>query len=79
MIKLSPKPGGNIGENTTDSYIIPDFFVYNNGGQLELTLNTKNAPDLRVSEGYRDMLKEYDRGSKKDKRQKEAVIFIKQK
>ena len=65
--------------NNAESYIIPDFFIYNNNGQLELTLNTKNAPDLRISEGYRDMLKEYDRGSKKDKRQKEAVLFIKQK
>jgi len=80
IIKLSPKPGGNMGEmNKAESYIIPDFFIYNNNGSLELTLNTKNAPDLRISEGYRDMLKEYDRGSKKDKRQKEAVLFIKQK
>ena len=46
---------------------------------MELTLNAKNAPDLHISEGYRDMLKEYDKGSKKDKRQKEAVLFIKQK
>jgi RNA polymerase sigma-54 factor len=69
-----------MGESSSaESYIIPDFFIYNNNGQLELTLNTKNAPDLRISEGYRDMLKEYDRGSKKDKRQKEAVLFIKQK
>ena len=80
IIKLSPKPGGNLGEmNKAESYITPDFFIYNNAGQLELTLNSKNAPDLRISEGYRDMLKEYDRGSKKDKRQKEAVLFIKQK
>jgi len=80
IIKLSPKPGGNMGEmNKAESYIIPDFFIYNNNGSLELTLNTKNAPDLRISEGYRDMLKEYDRGSKKDKRQQEAVLFIKQK
>ncbi len=80
IIKLSPKPGGNMGEmNNAESYITPDFFIYNNNGVLELTLNTKNAPDLRISEGYREMLKEYDRGSKKDKRQKEAVIFIKQK
>jgi RNA polymerase sigma-54 factor len=80
IIRLSPKPGGNMGEsNKAESYIIPDFFIYNNNGVLELTLNTKNAPDLRISEGYRDMLKEYDRGSKKDKRQKEAVLFIKQK
>jgi len=42
-------------------------------------LNAKNAPDLHISEGYRDMLKEYDKGAKKDKRQKEAVLFIKQK
>lgn len=80
IIKLNPKPGGNIGGmNKAESYIIPDFFIMNNGGKLEVTLNAKNAPDLRISEGYRDMLKEYDRGSKKDKRQKEAVLFIKQK
>ncbi len=80
IIKLNPKPGGNIGEiNKAESYIVPDFFVLNNNGQLELTLNSKNAPDLRISEEYRDMLKDYDKGSKKDKRQKEAVLFIKQK
>jgi len=80
ILKLNPRPGGNVGEiNKAESYIIPDFFIINNAGKLELTLNSKNAPDLRISEGYRDMLKEYDRGSKKDKRQKEAVLFIKQK
>ncbi len=80
VIRLTPKPGGNIGDPSgQEGYITPDFFIYNNAGMLELTLNTRNAPDLRVSEGYRDMLKDYDRGSKKDKRQKEAVIFIKQK
>lgn len=80
IIKLNPKPGGNVGEvNKAESYIVPDFFILNNAGKLELTLNSRNAPDLRISEGYRDMLKDYDRGSKKDKRQKEAVLFIKQK
>jgi len=80
IIKLNPKPGGNLGEmNKAETYIVPDFFVINNNGSLELSLNAKNAPDLRVSEGYRDMLKEYEKGSKKDKRQKEAVLFIKQK
>lgn len=80
IIRLNPKPGGNHGDlNKAESYVVPDFFIYNNAGKLELTLNSKNAPDLRISEGYRDMLREYDKGSKKDKRQKEAVIFIKQK
>uniref|UniRef100_UPI0036F40BAE RNA polymerase factor sigma-54 n=1 Tax=Ferruginibacter albus TaxID=2875540 RepID=UPI0036F40BAE len=80
IIRLNPKPGSTIGgANKGESYIIPDFFIINNNGKLELTLNSKNAPDLRISEGYRDMLKDYDRGSKKDRRQKEAVLFIKQK
>jgi RNA polymerase sigma-54 factor len=80
IIKLNPKPAGNIGDtNKGESYVIPDFFIFNNAGKLELTLNSKNAPDLRISEGYRDMLKDYEKGTKKDKRQKEAVFFIKQK
>jgi RNA polymerase sigma-54 factor len=80
IVKLNPKPGGNVGEvNKGETYVIPDFFILNNAGKLELTLNSKNAPDLRISSDYRDMLRDYDRGAKKDKRQKEAVMFIKQK
>ncbi len=80
IIKLNPKPGSSFAVlNKAESYIIPDFFVFNNNGILELTLNSKNAPELRVSEGYKEMMRAYDRGQKKDKRQKEAVLFIKQK
>jgi RNA polymerase sigma-54 factor len=80
IIKLNPKPGANVGDSgKNEGYVIPDFFIINNAGKLEITLNSRNAPDLRISEGYRDMLKDYDRGAKKDKRQKEAVLFIKQK
>jgi RNA polymerase sigma-54 factor len=80
ITRLNPKPGGNVGEiNKAESYVVPDFFITNTGGKLELILNSKNAPELRISEGYRDMLKDYDRGAKKDRRQKEAVLFIKQK
>ena len=80
IIKLNPKPGGDVGDsNQKESYVIPDFYILNNAGSLELTLNGRNAPDLRISEDYKDMMKEYDRGAKKDKRQKEAVQFIKQK
>jgi len=80
IIRLNPKPGGNLTDvNKAESYVVPDFFIFNNGGKLELTLNSKNAPDLRISEGYKDMLRDYEKGSKKDRRQKEAVLFIKQK
>ncbi|GAA4300823.1 RNA polymerase factor sigma-54 [Compostibacter hankyongensis] len=80
IIRLNPRPGSNYNQaSKAESYIVPDFIIFNNNGVLELSLNAKNAPDLRISEGYREMLKDYDRGSKKDKRQKEAVLFIKQK
>lgn len=80
IIRLNPKPGGNYSSGSqAENFIIPDFYVVNNNGKLELSLNSRNAPALRVSEGYRDMMKEYEKGSKKDKRQKEAVTFIRQK
>lgn len=81
ITSLNPKPGaGYEGNNSsTNSYIIPDFFIYNNNGNLELTLNSKNAPELRVSSNYRDMLRDYDKTAVKDTRQKDAVFFIKQK
>ncbi len=80
IIKLNPKPGSSFAvENKAENYIIPDFFVYNNNGVPELSLNSKNAPELRISDGYREMMRAYDRSEKKNKQQKEAVIFIKQK
>lgn len=80
IIRLNPKPGGNLGSvNKAESYVIPDFFILNQNGKLELTLNSRNAPELHISEGYKDMMKEYSRGSKKNKQQKDAVLFIKQK
>jgi RNA polymerase sigma-54 factor len=81
ITKLNPKPGGvaETNKNINEAFVIPDFFIYNNLGRLEVTLNSKNAPELRISEGYRDMLKEYGKSTKTDKGQKEAVFFIKQK
>lgn len=78
--KLNPRPGTHFDAvNKAEQFIIPDFFVYNYNGKPELTLNQRNAPDLKVSDEYRGMLKDYEKGSKTDKRQKEAVAFIKQK
>lgn len=80
IIKLNPRPGGNYGSvNKAESYVIPDFFIVSNNGELELSLNSKNAPDLHISGSYKEMLKAYDEGNKNNKQQKEAVLFIKQK
>jgi len=80
IIKLNPKPGSLYTiVSKGESYVIPDFFVFNNNGILELSLNSKNAPELRVSEGYKEMMRAYDRSDKTNKQQKEALQFIKQK
>lgn len=82
IIKLNPKPAGAINNSAVNQYIIPDFIVTNRDGELELTLNSKNAPDLRINDQYLDMLKGYResvQSRKATKPEKEAVLFIKQK
>ena len=80
ILSLNPKPGAETGySNEAEMYIIPDFTVLINNNKLELTLNSRNAPPLIISDDYKLMLKEYEKGQKQDKAQKEAVFFIKQK
>jgi RNA polymerase sigma-54 factor len=80
IISLNPKPGAETGHmSEADKYIIPDFTVLINNTKLDLILNSRNAPPLVISDDYKLMLKEYDRGNKQDKAQKEAVFFLKQK
>ena len=83
ILKLNPKPAGIIVGNTiTHQYIIPDFIIYNRDGVLELSLNSKNAPDLRINDQYTEMLKGYREsvnGQHNTRSKKEAVFFIKQK
>lgn len=80
ILKLTPKPGSAYSSSAkAGNYIIPDFFIKNNNGQLELTLNARNAPELRVSNEYINMLKAYDETTKRNKEQRDALLFIKQK
>ncbi|MBK8340188.1 MAG: RNA polymerase factor sigma-54 [Flavobacteriales bacterium] len=79
IVHLNPKPGNTARDSAKPTQeIVPDFQVLAIDGQLELTLNGRNAPELRVSKQYRDMILEYQR-NKKDKEQREALQFIKQK
>ncbi len=79
IIRLNPKPGSVEGETGNVQYLIPDFILTNNGGKLELTLNAKNAPELRISRSFADMLDTYDKSSKQSKNMRETVSFVKQK
>ncbi len=77
---LNPKPGGAYNNNTHHiEHVVPDFAIKIKNGELELTLNGRNAPEMHVSPHYRNMLKGYKEAKKKTKEQKDAVLFIKQK
>jgi RNA polymerase sigma-54 factor len=80
ILKLNPKPGGSgpSGLGKTQ-YLMPDFILTNDNGIFNLTLNARNAPELRVSPAYTEMFRTYDKAAKKDQKMKEAVTFVKQK
>ena len=78
--KLNPKPGGAHNENTKiNSSVVPDFTIELVDGEIKLKLNSRNAPDLYVSQEYKNMLSGYSESKEKTKSQKDAVLFIKQK
>jgi len=78
--KLNPKPGGSYdGNQKMVEHVVPDFTIRIVDGELELSLNGRNAPELHVSKDYQDMLKTYKDTSEKSNSQKDAVQFIKQK
>tara|TARA_R110000868_G_scaffold140989_2_gene357075 strand:+ start:3525 stop:4919 length:1395 start_codon:yes stop_codon:yes gene_type:complete len=78
--RLNPKPGGSYsGNNRTVEHVVPDFTIRIVEGELELTLNGRNAPELHVSREYNNMLEGYKNSKEKSKSQKDTVMFIKQK
>ncbi len=82
VLKLNPKPGGLYGGSTAknDQSIIPDFILENNEGDLILSLNAKNVPDLRINKKYAEMLDVFTHKKKTHtKQEKEAIFFVKQK
>lgn len=79
ITRLNPKPGGTSDGLIKTQYIIPDFILTNVNGKFEISLNSKNAPELRVSRSYSEMFDAYDKSDKKDKKLKDTVTFVKQK
>jgi RNA polymerase sigma-54 factor len=80
IIKLNPKPGNSIADNSRNiEQITPDFILSNNDGILEVSLHSRNMPALRVNKEYTEMLDSYARSREKNKSQKEAASFVKQK
>jgi len=77
--KLNPKPGGALSEGSQNNHIVPDFILTIENGSLNVKLNRRNTPDLRVSNSYKEMLSGYANAPEKNKSMQEAVLFIKQK
>ena len=78
--KLNPKPGGSfVGNNKIAEQIVPDFTIRIIEGELELSLNSRNAPELHISNEYNNLLQGYKNSKEKSKSQKDAILFIKQK
>jgi len=77
---LNPKPGSTYsGQNRLIETVVPDFSIRIDEGELALTLNGRNAPELHVSRSYSEMLKGYKEAAQHSRDQKDAVMFIKQK
>ena len=82
ILKLNPRPGSSFSSTSqTIQTLVPDFILENNDGELQLSLNARNVPDLRLSYTYTEMLQSYTNKSKneKTKSDKEAISFVKQK
>lgn len=82
ILKLNPKPGGSFHDplNRMSQHIVPDFILDSVDGELVLSLNSKNVPDLKINREYSQMLESYAvNKSNATKQQKEAVAFVKQK
>lgn len=79
ITRLNPKPGGVSDGLMRTQYLFPDFLLTENNGKFEIALNSKNAPDLRVSRSYSELFETYEKSDKKDRKLKETVTFVKQK
>lgn len=77
---LNPKPGASYSSDSGPvDQITPDFTIVVKNGELELTLNSRNAPQMHISRDYNNMLKSYKENALKSKDQKKALLFVKQK
>ena len=80
ITKLNPKPGNSGGESTRMvQHVVADFILSINDDELQVSLNQRNAPELRISPSYKEMMDTYSSGAKTSKSQQEALSFVKQK
>tara|TARA_Y100001968_G_scaffold333008_1_gene393563 strand:- start:960 stop:2396 length:1437 start_codon:yes stop_codon:yes gene_type:complete len=78
--KLNPKPAFHSTQTKYTQQIIPDFTILIDNDEIEFQLNSRNAPSLKVSKEYSNMLNLYkEQGDNLNKDNKQALLFVKQK
>lgn len=83
ITKLNPRPGSSLGEaiGRNMQQIIPDFIAETyDDGTINLSLNNRNTPELRMSRDFTEMAEEHTKNrANQSKESKEAMMFLKQK
>lgn len=81
VLKLNPKPGSSYSNplNKANQHIVPDFILDSVDGELSLSLNQRNVPELKINDAYQEMLRTMSKNQKAKKNDKEAQLFVKQK
>lgn len=78
--RLNPKPGwGREEENKGAHYIIPDFIVSREGGQLNFSLSDRNRPPLKLNSEYTEMMQQLSNRKQLSSSERETLQFIKNK
>ncbi|OFX19137.1 MAG: RNA polymerase sigma-54 factor [Bacteroidetes bacterium GWA2_31_9b] len=83
ILRLNPKPGSSYSDSQSRviQTLVPDFILETKDGELFLSLNSKNVPELRLSNAYNDIIETYTKSNKSERTRsdKEAITFVKQK
>lgn len=81
ILKLNPKPGGGASDSSVSGAekIIPDFILDMEDGELQLSLNTGNIPELRLNKSYLNLLDEYQKKASSSREKKDVISFVKYK
>ena len=81
ILKLNPKPGGTVADFSYGQQaekIIPDFMLDLVDGELQLSLNSGDIPELKINKAYLNILEQYQK-DQSPKNKKDVVSFVKYK
>lgn len=82
ILKLNPKPGNNFLATAAKKniyQIIPDFLLEIIENEIRIHLNNMNIPYLKINRDYEHILKDLSKSSDKNGKNKDSIVFIKQK